>query len=520
MSINKAPKILNYKNLSLEKYEYLQPHKTPIGNYQSICNYRLNKNELTQFYVETPKLKTVSGIVRIDNKYYMDLELSQSGDASSFYDFIIKNDEYNISICHENSKDWFGHTMPLNIIENYYKSPIVLKSNGQLPVLRVRVPSYKGNILTEIYNVRKEKVNDILSIQEGDYIVGIIEYVGLSFLSQMFTPIYELQKIKIFKDNDYRAIPSGYIFSDVNEKINLDVVKLKTDDIILDKPIPTSVPIPIPIPTPVPIPILTTPVPIPILTTPVPIPVPTHAPVPEPIVQIINKQAEQPKQIPLEKEKVITNDFIDDTKTKAHEYPLSKPGNSNSNSNSNNNKTSVKNLYEMVKNTTLKDIIDDNNIFMFNYKLFNDTNIRKQNLIKKLTEITTEQPLDTNIPPIEQFNNIVENQVRESVSSTSPISIQDVNEININLDYNLEEKHNTNVTNVDISETNKDSKNDLPVTLDIPIVENMNEQTDQEMNKESINISQSTNEYEFDNDSDQGIDYDILNDLEVVVFDE
>jgi hypothetical protein len=40
------------------------------------------------------------------------------------------------------------------------------------------------------------------------------------------------------------------------------------------------------------------------------------------------------------------------------------------------------------------------------------------------------------------------------------------------------------------------------------------------MNKESINISQSTNEYEFDNDSDQGIDYDILNDLEVVVFDE
>ena len=493
--MNKPPKILNYKNLNLEKYEYLQPHKTPFGNYQSICNYRLNKNELTQFYFETPKLKTVSGIVRIDNKYYMDLELSQSGDASSFYDFIIKNDEYNISVCHKNSKDWFGHSMPLNIIENYYKSTIVLKPHGQLPVLRVRLPSYKGNILTEIYNVRKEKVNDILSIQEGDQIVGIIEYVGLSFLSQMFTPIYEIQKIKIFKDNDYRAIPSGYIFSDVNEKINLDVVKLKTDDIILDKPIPT--PTPTPVQTPV--------------QTPISQPY-VSQPILEPLVQIINKQVEQPKQ---EKYKVITNDFIDDTKTKDEVFPLSKPGNSNS------NKTSVKNLYEIVKNTTLKDIIDDNNIFMFNYKLFNDTNIRKQNLIKKLTEIKTEQPLDTNIhPPIEQFNNIVENQVKESVSPTSPISIQNVNEININLDYNLEEKHNTNDTNdtndtnFDISESKKDSENNLQMDIEmhIPTVENMTDQTNQEMNQESISDS--------DSDSDQGIDYDILNDLEVVVFDE
>ena len=114
--MQKGPKILNYKNVSLEKYDYLQPHKNQSGYYQSICNYRLSKNELLPFYFETPKLKTTSGIVRIDNKFYIDLELPQSGETNSFYQFLLKNDEKNITVCHENSKDWFSNFMPLNIV--------------------------------------------------------------------------------------------------------------------------------------------------------------------------------------------------------------------------------------------------------------------------------------------------------------------------------------------------------------------------------------------------------------------
>ena len=163
--MQKQPKILNYKNLNKEKYEYLQPHKTQNGYYQSICNYRLTNNQLLPFYFETPKLKTTSGIVRLENQYYIDLELPQSGDGGLFYDFLIKNDENNISICHSNSKEWFNQLMPLNIIENYYKTAILLRSNGQLPILRIKIPSYKGNILTEIFNVRKEKINDISCVQ-------------------------------------------------------------------------------------------------------------------------------------------------------------------------------------------------------------------------------------------------------------------------------------------------------------------------------------------------------------------
>ena len=232
--MQKQPKILNYKNLNREKYDYLQPHKTENGYYLSICNYRLTKNQVLPFYFETPKLKTTSGIVRIENNYYIDLELPQSGEGGHFYDFLIKNDDNNISICHENSKEWFNQVMPLNIVEQYYKTPILLRPNGNLPIIRIRIPSYKGNILTEIFNIRKEKVNDISCIQEGDLIVGILEFTGLKFLKQNFSPCYELQKIKIFKDNDFRAIPNGYIFSDANDSIDLDTHTHAINDSILE----------------------------------------------------------------------------------------------------------------------------------------------------------------------------------------------------------------------------------------------------------------------------------------------
>jgi len=220
----KAPKILNYKNLAYEKYEFGQPFKQPNGIYQAMCSYRLSKNETLPFYFETPKLKTVSGIVKLDSKYYMDLELPQTGDASSFYNYLLKTDDHNITVCHQNSKDWFNQYMPLDVVESFYKSPVILRPNGQLPVMRVRLPSYKGNILTEIYNIKKEKVNDILCIAEDDYIVGIIEFTGLAFMSQSFYPVYELQKIKIFKENEHRVLPTGYIFSDFNEKVDLDKI--------------------------------------------------------------------------------------------------------------------------------------------------------------------------------------------------------------------------------------------------------------------------------------------------------
>jgi len=538
--MQKQPKILNYKNLNIEKYEYLHPHKTQNGFYQSICNYRLAKNQLLPFYFETPKLKTTSGIVRIDNNYYMDLELSQSGESGTFYDFLIKNDENNISVCHENAKEWFNQVMPLNIVENYYKTPILLKSNGKLPVIRIRLPSYKGSILTEIFNIRKEKINDISCIQEGDYIVGILEFTGLTFMSQNFFPSYELQKIKIFKDNDFRAIPSGYIFSDINDTVNLES-KLPVDN-ILTQPIEN------------------------VLNT-----------ENDNVMQKLNfKDLEKIVELENIKTVMIDNNTTNNTNISIQktvetmsqpvETTIQKPEETIIQPTSepietiDTNDTALKqiitdkSLYDIIKSTTLKDIIMDDELFSNNKWITNNKHI-----------MLSQSGINNVIGKIDKINNTInntinndetENQTSNETSNTENLTIliKDIDNIDLDIDYDLESPHsplspNDLSDNEDKQDDEEDIENDEKDENDEQYIENddvenvddeydyetreleglkpsledfdnmMNEDDDYE-SRELEGLKPSLRDLEGLKPSIDDIDYDTLNELEVIVFDE
>ena len=459
--MQKQPKILNYKNLMLEKYEYLQPHKTSNGTYQTICNYRLSRNELIPFYFETPKLKTTSGIVRINNNYYIDFELQQSGEGGLFYQYLLKNDEHNITTCYQNSKDWFNQVMPLHIVENYYKTPILLRSSGQLPVVRVRLPSHKGNILTEIFNVRKEKVNDVSCIQEGDLIVGILEFSGLNFMSQNFAPCYELQKIKIFKDNDFRAIPSGYIFSDTNDKV--DIVDTYNEKMISN-----------------------------------------------------DKIMEQPIEI----EKKIS---IEDMSSRVDMYSKleDKP------------KSKSKSFFDIIKETTFKHFLSDDELFMNNNKTITDKKnkkLEKQNMVNNILEQNTkelkvEPIIFETVKPIETIdlnkNSDIGLNVNSNVNSTMDlkIGIQDVKAIDLNIDYELDspnesssptqEGYDNNLENYENGDNISDENGD-----------NISDENGDNNSDENIFDNKGARGAEALADDDDGIDFETLNDLEVIVFDE
>ena len=431
--MQKQPKILNYKNLLLEKYEYLQPHKTSNGTYQTVCNYRLSRNELIPFYFETPKLKTTSGIVRIDNNYYIDFELPQSGDASLFYQYLLKNDEHNITTCYQNSKDWFNQVMPLHIVENYYKTPILLRPNGQLPVFRVRLPSHKGNILTEIFNIRKEKVNDVSCIQEGDSIVGILEFSGLNFMSQNFTPCYELQKIKIYKDNDFRAIPSGYIFSDTNDKIDIIDINDGNDS----------------------------------------------------NSNIVNNIMEQPIEI---------------------ENYISKTDKSNTKSN-----TKSKSFFDIIKETTFKNFLSDEELFMNNNKTITNlknTKLNKKNIETKNLESNNIENNELNKEPTIESTTEPTRSDKDDINNNIDlkIGIQDVKDINLNIDYELNSPHDSSSPTQEQEDNILDEYNNVNNTKESEafIADNAN-------NEDEVTLI----------DDDEGdIDFETLNDLEVIVFDE
>ena len=204
---------LAFNMINRDKYEYYPPHRNDNGSYICTCRYRLSRNEVVPVYFETPRFKTSSGIVKIDNNFFIDLEIPFTGVSSPFYEYIVGNDEYNIQQCHQNSKDWFNKHLPLHIIERYYKSSLVNRAGGSFPSWRVRIPSYKGKIIPEIYNHHKELL-DPSYIECGDEIVCIVEFIGLQFHEKQFTPQYEIQKMKIFKPSRSKVITKGFLFSD------------------------------------------------------------------------------------------------------------------------------------------------------------------------------------------------------------------------------------------------------------------------------------------------------------------
>lgn len=216
------PKILNYNNISFDKLEYFQPHKTNQNTQVSTVSYRFKANQMLPIYIETPKLKTTSGIIKLENRYFIDFELDINGDtSSSFYEFLNKLDEKNVMSCHYNSHEWFNQRIPLDVIEEYYKSPIRLQRGGKLPTFRVRIPTHHGKILSEFYNSKRDMI-DISKVEVGDEVICILEFVGLRFLSQQFIAEWELSKLKLLRTiPEQTTIPSGYYFSDAVEPVKL-----------------------------------------------------------------------------------------------------------------------------------------------------------------------------------------------------------------------------------------------------------------------------------------------------------
>ena len=131
----------------------------------------------------------------------------------NFFDSI---DEKNIVNCHFNSKDWFSNQIPYDVIENFYKSPIKFDNKKSSHYIRIKIPSYRGKVLTEIFDSDKRKI-DISHINKNDKVVAILHFSGLKFLSQQFMCEWEISKLKILKKTINQDLPNGYLFSDNNE---------------------------------------------------------------------------------------------------------------------------------------------------------------------------------------------------------------------------------------------------------------------------------------------------------------
>ena len=118
--------ILDYNDIDINDIKFKIPEKIK-GSYYSFATY--NDKEI---YIKTPVLKNSSNIVKLDTRCYIELELDQGKD---FYSFLSNFDDNNILKIHKESNNWFNKVFPLDIVEDFYTTPLKHKN---IPILKLK----------------------------------------------------------------------------------------------------------------------------------------------------------------------------------------------------------------------------------------------------------------------------------------------------------------------------------------------------------------------------------------------
>ena len=205
-------RLLNFKNINREKYEYLEPEKSENGSYVSSCIYNLDGENKLGYYFECPRVVTPTGIYKSSGKYMMDVIIPL---GSSLLEYLLSEDEYNMKATSMNSEDWFGEHFPLEVVQEKYNSALVFQ-NGN-PILKLCIPTYQGKPMCEVFDNNRNLVNT-KNVQSGSEIALILEKVGLRFLKETFVGEYTAHKIKIFSNQKINQLPSGYLFEGEEEE--------------------------------------------------------------------------------------------------------------------------------------------------------------------------------------------------------------------------------------------------------------------------------------------------------------
>ena len=163
-------KIIDFNEIDLKEITYEKPEKIR-GSFVSRALYN---NE--PIYIKTPQLKNISGLVQTETKTYIDLEFDDT--SLHLYNFLSNLDENNINQINLNSEEWFNKEFPLDVIEDFYTTPL---KHRNIPKLRLKMPILKGKNQCIIYNCDNNLIEDLT---KGTMVITVLQLLGLRFLKQ------------------------------------------------------------------------------------------------------------------------------------------------------------------------------------------------------------------------------------------------------------------------------------------------------------------------------------------------
>merc|ERR1711959_880452 len=202
MGDNIMAEILDYNSIDLNNIVYDSPSKQKGGFYTSFIKYQNNDDKIP-IIVQTPKLRLAGNPTINDSRSYLDIILDK--DTPGFYEFISNLDDYNIQTAFKKSEEWFSNQFEIAVIDDFYTSQIRLSKKTRKPVIRFKIPISKGNILTNVFNEKKESIK-INSLKENTEVILLIELTGMRFLKQQFLCDWTIHQIKKCESKNTKLI--------------------------------------------------------------------------------------------------------------------------------------------------------------------------------------------------------------------------------------------------------------------------------------------------------------------------
>ena len=126
--------IINFRDIGINNYNFIKPTRNVGNSYIAHATYSKN----IRCIIQLPKLRTPEGIITIDKKEYLTLEIDKYN--WNVFEFLSNVDEYCIKYLSDKSIEWFDSEYSVESIENSYKNSVKLTSTKKLPVIRLRIP--------------------------------------------------------------------------------------------------------------------------------------------------------------------------------------------------------------------------------------------------------------------------------------------------------------------------------------------------------------------------------------------
>jgi len=206
--------IIDYKDIDIEQIKFNKPDKVKGGSYMSLAEYNGKP-----IYIQSPRLISNKGIVKYDTRCNLELEFDKN--HWKFYEFITNIDDHNVIQIQKNSAEWFSKEFPLDIVEEFYNTPIKIGRGSKPPSLKIKIPIVKGNIGCSIYN-RNNTIITHNDINNDSKILCVLKFQGLRYLKQQVICEWVPIQIKVFQkgyDNVYLINDNLLTDNETTEKV-------------------------------------------------------------------------------------------------------------------------------------------------------------------------------------------------------------------------------------------------------------------------------------------------------------